>query len=523
MRGSFRYVIALGLVSACGGSDLVAPSAEQARWSSSMAAAAAKPTAPVILGVSRAGGQATVRWTAVANSAGYQVVSCGEVPLPTVRPSGAATTTWTFIALEPGARYGVKVRAWHDTGAPNNGPFSACATFVGAEWVASIEVTPAAVSLSAGQTTQLMAVLKDRFGAVLTDRPITWSSSLATVATVTDAGFVVAVASGAATVTATSEGKSASARITVEPPGWKQIAATGAIPAAITASAYAEGLDAVFAGEMPDYATGSLWRFDLATSQWTRLTATNWPIGKYRKLIYDASRRRLLTYWDGLGQVYSIPETGGAWTADGSSGNSEQYYEAYAFQNPVSGRLSVFAGYGWGQFRNTLWEWNGSTSWLGMGVQGTVPEPRFGGQASVAVDAAGSRAFFAGRSLGGAAGNYDDLWMLDLRTYTFSNVIGPNTGADARIGAAIAYDGRNRTVYRFGGVSLYGIIPSNTFVSAQPDGGVVHWTTISPSATVPSPRYLNALHYDARRHRLVLVSGLTATGWASDVWVYPLS
>ncbi len=488
-----------------------------------MAAAAAKPTAPVILGVSRAGGQATVRWTAVANSAGYQVVSCGEVPLPTVRPSGAATTTWTFTALEPGARYGVKVRAWHDTGAPNNGPFSACATFVGAEWVASIEVTPAAVSLSAGQTAQLTAVLKDRFGAVLTDRPITWSSSLATVATVTDAGFVVAVASGAATVTATSEGKSASARITVEPPGWKQIAATGAIPAAITASAYAEGLDAVFAGEMPDYATGSLWRFDLATSQWTRLTATNWPIGKYRKLIYDASRRRLLTYWDGLGQVYSIPETGGAWTADGSSGNSELYYEAYAFQNPVSGRLSVFAGYGWGQFRNTLWEWNGSTSWLQMPVSGSVPPPRFGAQTGVAVDAQGGRAFFSQRWMGATPGMCDDLWVMDLRTYAFRNVIAPNTGADARGGSGLAYDATSRTLYRYGGLTLDMSRLTDDFVMATPDAPTVRWNAVPVSVASPGSRYLPALHYDARRHRLVLVSGLTATGWASDVWVYPLS
>ena len=81
--------------------------------------------------------------------------------------------------------------------------------------VARVEVTPATNAVVVGQTTQLTAHLEDAAGGLLTDRVITWSTSNASVATVTSEGLVTAIAAGAATITATSEGRSGSASITV--------------------------------------------------------------------------------------------------------------------------------------------------------------------------------------------------------------------------------------------------------------------------------------------------------------------
>ena len=81
--------------------------------------------------------------------------------------------------------------------------------------VASVTVSPASASVPAGQTAQLTATAKDASGNTLTGRTITWTSSNPSVATVSSSGLVSGVVAGSATITATSEGKSGTAAITV--------------------------------------------------------------------------------------------------------------------------------------------------------------------------------------------------------------------------------------------------------------------------------------------------------------------
>jgi len=81
--------------------------------------------------------------------------------------------------------------------------------------VASVTVGPAAASIAIGGTRQLSAVTKDSAGNTLTGRVVTWGSSNTAVATVNATGLVTGVTAGSATITATSEGKSGTASITV--------------------------------------------------------------------------------------------------------------------------------------------------------------------------------------------------------------------------------------------------------------------------------------------------------------------
>jgi uncharacterized protein YjdB len=83
--------------------------------------------------------------------------------------------------------------------------------------VASVTVTPTTATRTEGETAQLTATLRDAAGNTLTGRAITWSTSAAGVATVNGSGLVTAVAPGAASITATSEGRSGTAAITVVP------------------------------------------------------------------------------------------------------------------------------------------------------------------------------------------------------------------------------------------------------------------------------------------------------------------
>jgi uncharacterized protein YjdB/alpha-tubulin suppressor-like RCC1 family protein len=81
-------------------------------------------------------------------------------------------------------------------------------------------VTVAAVSrpLDIGGTAQLAATVKDAKGKPLTDRTVVWSTSAPEVATVTSSGLAMAIGQGAATITAGSEGKSGTVKLTVNGP-----------------------------------------------------------------------------------------------------------------------------------------------------------------------------------------------------------------------------------------------------------------------------------------------------------------
>lgn len=81
--------------------------------------------------------------------------------------------------------------------------------------VASVRLSSTHRSMLVGEVAQLTAEALDAGGHVLSGRPITWTTSDASIATVTAGGLVTAVAVGGAIITATSEGKTAVASITV--------------------------------------------------------------------------------------------------------------------------------------------------------------------------------------------------------------------------------------------------------------------------------------------------------------------
>lgn len=82
--------------------------------------------------------------------------------------------------------------------------------------VNTVTVSLAQSTVFQGATTAAAVALRDDLGATLTGREIAWSSSNPQVATVSN-GTIVAVSVGTTTITATSEGRSGSAVLTVVP------------------------------------------------------------------------------------------------------------------------------------------------------------------------------------------------------------------------------------------------------------------------------------------------------------------
>jgi hypothetical protein len=81
--------------------------------------------------------------------------------------------------------------------------------------VASVEVAPSSVSVPVGGTRQLTATVRAADGEILAGRTISWQSSNTAIATVSTNGLVSGIAAGQATITATSEGRSGEAALTV--------------------------------------------------------------------------------------------------------------------------------------------------------------------------------------------------------------------------------------------------------------------------------------------------------------------
>jgi alpha-tubulin suppressor-like RCC1 family protein/uncharacterized protein YjdB len=100
------------------------------------------------------------------------------------------------------------------TGTPNGGTGGSGTPSTAA--VATVSLTPATATVTTGRTAPLSPVTRDAAGNVLTGRTITWRSSADSIARVDAQGVVTGVAIGAATITATSEGQSATASIAVQ-------------------------------------------------------------------------------------------------------------------------------------------------------------------------------------------------------------------------------------------------------------------------------------------------------------------
>src|SRR5204862_355488 len=140
----------------------------------------------------------------------------GDTRVPIVSPSGQVT------GVAPGSA---------PITAMSEGKNSTATITVTIVPVASLAISPATATIRVGQTLQLAATPKDSAGGTLTGRMVTWTSSNTSVATVSGSGLVAGVTAGSATITATSEGKSSTAALTVTTVPVASVASVAVAPA----------------------------------------------------------------------------------------------------------------------------------------------------------------------------------------------------------------------------------------------------------------------------------------------------
>jgi Big-like domain-containing protein len=99
--------------------------------------------------------------------------------------------------------------------------------------VATVSVTASTSSLLVGATATFSATALDKAGSVIAGRPIAWSTTDATIASITPAGVVTGLAPGQTIVRATIDGVSGSAPITVLSPAVTSVEITGGLGSAL--------------------------------------------------------------------------------------------------------------------------------------------------------------------------------------------------------------------------------------------------------------------------------------------------
>ncbi|MDF1504264.1 Ig-like domain-containing protein [Roseisolibacter sp. H3M3-2] len=194
-------------VAACGGSDAPAgPGPITNPPPAAVAAVDVAAPAGTALTVGRTAALTATPRDAQGNALANRAVSWSADPasVATVDANGVVTAVAPGSVTITAASEGRTARLTLTVAAPAPAP------------VASVVIAGASATLRAGDTLRLAATARDSAGAALPGRAIRWTSSAPIVATVDSvSGLVTAIRAGQATLTATSEGKSAAHALTV--------------------------------------------------------------------------------------------------------------------------------------------------------------------------------------------------------------------------------------------------------------------------------------------------------------------
>ena len=210
-NGTVASVNSAGLVTALAPGSAIITAASEGKTAVSTVTVTAVPVAAVVVTPNTSDlvvGQ-TTQLEAEPRDAAGQALAGRAVVWSTSAPNVASvTSTGLVTSIAPGSA---------TITAASEGKSGTASITVSPKPVSAVIISPGQASVIMGQTVQLSAQVTDDQGSVLSGRPISFTSSATSVATISSSGLVTGVAPGTATITATSEGKSGTATVTVTP------------------------------------------------------------------------------------------------------------------------------------------------------------------------------------------------------------------------------------------------------------------------------------------------------------------
>jgi hypothetical protein len=403
---------------------------------------------------------------------------------------------------------------------------TAVASIRAAATLQSIAVTPTTASLAVGKTKQFIATGTYSDGSKKNiTRTVTWTSSNTSVATVS-VGLATAVASGSATLTATSGTISGSANLTVT---------GGAVLNSISLSP-----------TNPTIGLGSNQQFtatghysDGSTQDLT--TTVNWTSGtqSVATISNTAGSQGLATAVGGGTTLISAADgsissstdltvssgTTQTWTLHGPPGR----HSHTAVFDPNTQQMIIFGGQavGTNAYLNDVWLGTTATtqddSFTGETPSGTLPPGRYGHVATY--DSTNNRMTIFGGSTGtNTCAN--DVWVLtgangQSGTPAWSSVATSAQPPSDRVYSGGAYDPNSNSLIVFGGSNCASGYLNDVWVlsNANGQGGTAVWTQLNPSGAAPQARESGTAVYDASANTLTIYGGDAGGSPFDDVWI----
>ncbi len=227
----------------------------------------------------------------------------------------------------------------------------------------------------------------------------------------------------------------------------------------------------------------------------------------------------------GLGLTRDHPASGAAlmsgrvtWTELYPTGSlPSARYGQEMVQDPTSGRVIMFGGFagadGGAALKDT-WAYDPTANiWTDLRPSGTLPSGRFA--CSIAYDPASRRLIMFGGNDGTT--RLGDTWAYDLAANTWTELKPSGTLPLGRAGHVMVYDPAGRQLIMFGGRSTETELLNDTW-AYDPAGN--SWAKLSPSGNLPPARGQPAMVYDAAAHRLILFGGWNLDREFNDTWTF---
>jgi hypothetical protein len=266
-----------------------------------------------------------------------------------------------------------------------------------------------------------------------------------------------------------------------------------------------------------------LWKYNPATSQWTKLSPTGGPPNaRYCfSMICDPVNNSLLVFGGlnassaNLNELWKYDIATNAWSQLSPSGGPPTIrYDHTAVYDSVNAAMLVYGGRDGSTSKNELWKYTIATNtWAQVTFSGSITARR----EHVAIYEASQQLMWVWG--GYTTTSVGELWKYDVVANSFTQITQTSPPSN-RYGHTAAYDPTNRYMYLFGGYSTLSDLYRYNLATNT-------WTTLTPSsAWNPDGRHYSQMSFCPSSGYVYLFGGYTTPGLIagtaarSDFWSY---
>jgi len=251
----------------------------------------------------------------------------------------------------------------------------------------------------------------------------------------------------------------------------------------LTSALYDTDTNCIYAGYAnPALNIREIWKYDISSNSHSTYEISNFPEHECRAITLDKVNNRIIMADVHDQRLYSVSTTGGILTQIGNGINGWQMFEKNSFHNPYTNNPVIMNGYGYYSLKNYVLEYDlSSSTWITRFVDSSN-HPWRRASASITTSADKSKVFMFGglaKQSGSQYGNPDpgylpwanglgywnwqrDLWQLDLDTWQWTSLVGPNSNSILAEGAISYNDNTNEIILigQFSPITVWGDYPT---------------------------------------------------------------